>query len=74
VIYLNLAPMMKEDRAAMLAIGCLIPIATLAAGAVLGSYLGAVHGGYWGAGVGFSAGILIAVAGMIVLDRARAGD
>jgi hypothetical protein len=58
----------------MLAIGCLIPFATLAIGAVVGSYLGAIHGGYWGAGIGFGVGILIAVAGVIVLDRARAGD
>jgi hypothetical protein len=58
----------------MLAVGCLIPFVMLAAGAVLGSYLGDVHGGYWGAGIGFCVGILIAVAGMIALDRARAGD
>jgi hypothetical protein len=55
----------------MVAIGCLIPLVTLAAGAVLGSYLGAIQGGYWGAGIGFCVGILIAVAGMIILDRAR---
>jgi hypothetical protein len=58
----------------MLAIGCLIPFVMLAIGAVLGSYLGDVHGGYWGAGIGFGVGVLIAVAGMIVLDRARGGD
>jgi hypothetical protein len=32
----------------MLAIGCLIPFVMLAIGAVLGSYLGDVHGGYRG--------------------------
>ena len=56
----------------MLAVGCLIPFVMLAVGAVLDSYLGAVHGGYSGAGIGFGAGILIAVAGMITLNRARA--
>jgi hypothetical protein len=63
-----------RGRIAMLAVGCLIPFVMLAAGAVLGSYLGDVHGGYWGAGIGFGGGILIAVAGMIALDRVRAGD
>jgi hypothetical protein len=58
----------------MLAVGCLIPFATLAIGAAVGSYFGAVHGGYWGAGIGFGVGILAAVAGFVVLDRARAGD
>jgi hypothetical protein len=58
----------------MLAVGCLIPFVMLAAGAVLGSYLGDIHGGYWGAGIGFGAGILIAIVGMVALDRARAGD
>ena len=41
----------------MLAVGCLIPFVMLAAGAVLGSYLGDIHGGYWGAGIGFGAGL-----------------
>jgi hypothetical protein len=58
----------------MLAVGCLIPFVTLVIGAGVGSYFGAVHGGYWGAGIGFGVGLLIAVAGVIVLDRARAGD
>ncbi|HET6610299.1 MAG TPA: hypothetical protein VFG62_26780 [Rhodopila sp.] len=58
----------------MLAVGCLLPFVTLAVGAIGGSYLGAVQGGYWGAGIGFGVGLLIAVAGFIVLDRARAGD
>ena len=58
----------------MPAVGCLIPFVMLAVGAVLGSYLADVHGGYWGAGIGFCTGILIAVADMIALDRARAGD
>jgi hypothetical protein len=40
----------------MLAVGCLIPFVMLAVGAVLGSYLADVHGGYWGAGIGFCAG------------------
>ncbi|HEX4369461.1 MAG TPA: hypothetical protein VH023_21675 [Rhodopila sp.] len=58
----------------MLAVGCFLPFATLAFGALLGSYLGAVRGGYWGAGIGFGVGILAAVAGFVILDRARAGD
>jgi hypothetical protein len=58
----------------MLAVGCLIPFMTLVIGAGLGSYLGNVQGGYWGAGLGFGAGVLIAIAAMILLDRARVGD
>ena len=58
----------------MLAVGCFIPFVMLAVGAVLGSYLGDVRGGYWGAGIGFGAGVLIAVVAMMVLDRVRAGD
>jgi hypothetical protein len=58
----------------MLAIGCFIPFVMLAVGAVLGSYLGDVRGGYWGAGIGFGVGVLIAIVGMMVLDRVRAGD
>ncbi|HEY4043935.1 MAG TPA: hypothetical protein VGM32_19095 [Rhodopila sp.] len=57
----------------MLAVGCLIPFVMLAVGAGLGSYLGDVRGGYLGAGVGFGAGLLIAVVGLLILDRARAG-
>jgi hypothetical protein len=57
----------------MLAIGCLIPLVMLAIGAGLGSYLGGIHGGYWGAGVGFGVGLLIAVAAMVILERALAG-
>ena len=56
----------------MLAIGCLIPFVTLAIGAGLGSYLGGIHGGYWGTGVGFGVGLLIAVAAMVILERALA--
>jgi hypothetical protein len=57
----------------MLAIGCLIPFVTIVIGAGLGSYLGGIHGGYWGAGVGFGVGLLIAVAAMVILERAPAG-
>jgi hypothetical protein len=64
---------MMKDTTAMLAVGCLIPFVLLALGAGVGSYLGDVRGGYWGAGIGFGLGILIAVGGMIVLDRVRAG-
>ncbi|HVY18373.1 MAG TPA: hypothetical protein VHB27_24350 [Rhodopila sp.] len=58
----------------MLAVGCLIPFATLAFGAVLGSYFGAVHGGYWGAGIGLGVGVVGAVGSVVILDRVRAGD
>jgi len=58
----------------MLAVGCFIPFVTLAIGAGLGSYLGDVRGGYWGAAAGFAVGILVAAAGFMMLDRARKGD
>lgn len=58
----------------MLALGCFIPFVLLAAGAALGSYLGDVRGGYWGAGTGFGVGILVVVGGMIALSRVRGGD
>jgi hypothetical protein len=56
----------------MLALGCLIPLVTFAIGAGVGSYLGGVHGGYWGAGLGFVGGLLVAVAALLILDRAIA--
>ena len=55
----------------MLAVGCLIPFMTLVAGAVLGSYLGEARGGYWGAGIGFGVGLVIAAAGIVLLGRLR---
>ena len=55
----------------MLAIGCLIPFGLLAVGAAVGSYLGNVHGGYWGAGAGFGAGILLVSIALLVLNRTR---
>jgi hypothetical protein len=58
----------------MLAIGCFIPFVTLAIGAGLGSYLGDVRGGYWGAAAGLCAGVLVVAAGMMALNRARRGD
>lgn len=57
----------------MLAIGCFVPVVTLAAGAVLGSYLGAERGGYWGAAAGLAAGLLLVAVGLVVLGRARKG-
>jgi hypothetical protein len=57
----------------MLALGCLIPLVTFAIGAGLGSYLGGTSGGYWGSGVGFGVGLLIAIAAMVILERALAG-
>jgi hypothetical protein len=58
---------------AMLAVGCVIPFVTLAIGAVMGSYIGDVRGGYWGAAAGLGAGMLIVAAGLVVLGRARRG-
>jgi hypothetical protein len=55
----------------MLAIGCFIPVVTLIIGAGLGSYIGDVRGGYWGAGAGLGVGILIVAAGFMLLDRVR---
>jgi thiol:disulfide interchange protein len=57
----------------MLAIGCFLPLATLAAGAVVGSYAGAERGGYWGAAAGLAAGLLVVAIGLFVLNRARKG-
>lgn len=56
---------------AMLAIGCLIPFVTLALGAAIGSYFGDIKGGYWGAGTGFLAGLLLAGIAVAVLGRMR---
>jgi hypothetical protein len=55
----------------MLAIGCFIPFVTLVVGAGLGSYIGDVRGGYWGAGAGLAVGLLIVAVGFAVLDRVR---
>jgi hypothetical protein len=55
----------------MLALGCFIPFVTLIVGAGLGSYIGDVRGGYWGAGAGLAAGLLIVAAGFGILDRVR---
>ena len=55
----------------MLAIGCLFPFVLLAVGAALGSYLGADRGGYWGAGAGFAAGLLLVIIAFAILDRTR---
>jgi hypothetical protein len=53
----------------MLAIGCLIPFVTLVLGAAIGAYVGGDHGGYWGAGIGFAAGLALAAIGLFLLDR-----
>ncbi len=58
----------------MLAVGCIIPFATLAIGAVLGSFFGDIRGGYWGAAAGLASGILIVGAGFALLNRARRSD
>ena len=55
----------------MLAIGCMIPFVSLALGAGIGSYLGKIQGGYWGAGLGFGAGLVVAIAAMALLGRLR---
>jgi hypothetical protein len=55
----------------MLAIGCLAPLVLLVVGGVLGGYLGGAHGGYWGAGLGAGLGLVVLLAGMFVLGRAR---
>jgi hypothetical protein len=60
-----------KETHAVLAVGCLIPFALLAVGAAVGSYLGNINGGYWGAGAGFVAGLLIVVAGFVLIDRSR---
>jgi hypothetical protein len=58
-----------KETHAVLAVGCLIPFALLAVGAAVGSYIGNINGGYWGAGVGFLAGLLVVVAGFVLIDR-----
>ena len=55
----------------MLAIGCLIPFVLIGIGAALGSYLGADRGGYWGAGAGFAAGLVIVAVLFWALERFR---
>jgi hypothetical protein len=55
----------------MLAIGCLAPLVLLVVGGVLGGYLGGTHGGYWGAALGAGLGLVVLLAGMFVLGRAR---
>jgi hypothetical protein len=55
----------------MLAVGCFIPFATLAIGAGVGSYLGDVRGGYWGAAAGLVAGVVIVAAAFALLARTR---
>lgn len=55
----------------MVAIGCLAPLVLLVLGGLLGGYFGGAHGGYWGAGIGAGAGLLILLAGMLVLGRMR---
>ena len=57
----------------MLALGCFIPFVTLAIGAGLGSYFGDVRGGYWGAGGGLGAGILLVAAALLLFNRIRRG-
>ena len=58
----------------MLAVGCLIPFVLVGIGAALGSYLGADQGGYWGAGAGFAAGLLIVGIMFWGLERFRGGE
>jgi hypothetical protein len=55
----------------MLAIGCLAPLVLLVVGGVLGGYLGGTHGGDWGAALGAGLGLVVLLAGMFVLGRAR---
>jgi uncharacterized spore protein YtfJ len=55
----------------MLAVGCFIPFVLLGLGAAVGSYVGADRGGYWGAGAGLAAGILIVAVMFWLLERTR---
>lgn len=57
----------------MLAIGCLVPFVLLSLGAAIGSYFGDISGGYWGAGIGLAAGLLLVAGGIAVLNRGRGG-
>ncbi|MBS0643954.1 MAG: hypothetical protein JSS43_29180 [Proteobacteria bacterium] len=45
----------------------------LALGAAIGSYLGDIRGGYWGAGLGFAAGVVLVAGSLAVLNRGRTG-
>ena len=63
-------PVAKEAHT-VLAVGCLIPFALLAVGAAVGSYVGNINGGYWGAGAGFVAGLVLVAAGFVLVDRGR---
>lgn len=57
----------------MLAVGCLVPFALLGLGAAVGSYIGADQGGYWGAGIGFAAGLVLVALAFWLLERSRGG-
>ncbi|HET7883519.1 MAG TPA: hypothetical protein VFL55_21720 [Acetobacteraceae bacterium] len=57
----------------MFAIGCLIPFALLAVGAVAGGVLGGATGGLWGGGAGFVIGLVAMLVILGVFERAK-GD
>ena len=57
----------------MLALGCLVPAVLTMAGAALGAYFGGAHGGLLGVLAGLVGGVVITLAGLWMLDRARDG-
>ena len=57
----------------MLALGCLVPVVLTMLGAALGAYFGGAHGGLLGVLAGLVGGVVITLAGLWTLDRARDG-
>jgi putative Mn2+ efflux pump MntP len=57
----------------MLALGCLVPVVLTMVGAALGAYFGGAHGGLLGVLAGLVGGVVITLAGLWTLDRARDG-
>jgi hypothetical protein len=55
----------------MAAIGCLLPMFLLVAGAAVGGVVGGTTTGLWGGGIGLVLGIVLMVAGLWAFERAR---
>jgi hypothetical protein len=56
---------------AMAAIGCMIPIVLLVAGAAAGGIAGGTTAGLWGGAIGFGVGVILLLILLWLFDRAR---